>query len=383
MKKKLSILIYSLAGGGAERVVSVLLDGLKDQYEITLVLMRDKIDYEIPKEIKIHFIENSNPDEKGIFKLLKLPYLGWRYKNFCRKNNIDISLALTNRPVYIAMFAKIFGLKIKSIISERTTPSKIYASHSLQSSINKFLIKWLYPKSDKIIANSQGNKQDLIQNFGINKDKIVTIHNPFDIEKIEQQSQECIDDFTFDRFTFVSVGRVDAGKNHGLLIEAFKELNFEKTQLLILGEGTLKKELESLVKEYKLDERVYFIGFRENPYRYMAKSDCFVFSSNHEGFPNVLVEAFACDLAVISTDCRSGPREILAPGTDAGFQLEEDIEESEYGVLTPVNDVQSMKKAMKLMYEDEKVRQKYIDLNKKRISEFNKYNISDEYKKWL
>jgi N-acetylgalactosamine-N,N'-diacetylbacillosaminyl-diphospho-undecaprenol 4-alpha-N-acetylgalactosaminyltransferase len=383
LKKKLSILIYSLAGGGAERVVSVLLDGLKDQYEITLVLMRDKIDYEIPKEIKIHFIENSNPDEKGIFKLLKLPYLGWEYKNFCRKNNIDISLAFTNRPVYIVMFAKIFGLKIKSIISERTTPSKIYASHSLQSSINKFLIKWLYPKSDKIIANSQGNKRDLIQNFGINKNAIVTIHNPFDIEKIEQQSQEYIDDFNFDRFTFVSVGRVDAGKNYELLIEAFKELNFENTQLLILGEGALKKELESLVKEYKLDERVYFMGFRENPYRYMAKSDCFVFSSNYEGFPNVLVEALVCNLAVISTDCRSGPREILAPGTDAGFQLEEGIEESEYGVLTPVNDVQSMKKAMKLMYEDEKVRQKYIGLNKKRIGEFNKYNISDEYKKWL
>ena len=102
-KKNLSILIYSLAGGGAERVVSILLNELKDKYDITLVLMRNKLDYEIPKNIKIHFLEDSNPYENGIVKLLKLPYLGWKYKKFCQYNGIDISLAFMNRPSYVSI----------------------------------------------------------------------------------------------------------------------------------------------------------------------------------------------------------------------------------------------------------------------------------------
>ena len=82
MKKNLSILIYSLAGGGAERVVSILLHELKEKYNITLVLMRNKIDYDIPKEINIYFLEDSLPFENGIMKFIKLPYLGLKYKNF-------------------------------------------------------------------------------------------------------------------------------------------------------------------------------------------------------------------------------------------------------------------------------------------------------------
>ena len=95
-KKNLSILIYSLAGGGAERVVSVLLHELKDRYNIILVLMHNKIDYDISKEIKIVFLENSNPYEQGIKKLLKLPLLGYKYKRFCQKKYKKWQYKITN-----------------------------------------------------------------------------------------------------------------------------------------------------------------------------------------------------------------------------------------------------------------------------------------------
>jgi N-acetylgalactosamine-N,N'-diacetylbacillosaminyl-diphospho-undecaprenol 4-alpha-N-acetylgalactosaminyltransferase len=347
MKQNLSILIYSLAGGGAERVVSILLYELKDKYNITLVLMRNKIDYAIPNDIKVHFIENSKPDEHGIIKLLKLPYLGWRYKRFCQKNSIDISLTFMNRPSYVAIFAKLFGLKSRNIISERTTPSMMYSDSSLQSKVSKFLIEKLYPKADRVITNSEGNRVDLVENFRVTHMNVETIYNPFDLERIEKLSMEDTQDVDFSRFTFITAGRLDSGKNHSLLIDVFAKLEEKNTQLLILGEGVLRDNLEKQIVALGLEDRVFLMGFDNNPYKYFSKSDTFVFTSNYEGFPNVLVEALACGLPIVSTDCKSGPREILAPYTDVGFQCKgESVEVAEYGLLTAIESQHGLLGAM-------------------------------------
>ena len=125
------------------------------------------------------------------------------------------------------------------------------------------------------------------------------------------------------RFTFVTVGRLDNGKNHRLIIEAMKSI---EADLWIIGDGELREELLSYIKELNLNDKVYLLGKKENPFAFLAKADCFVFTSNHEGFPNVLVEALACSLPVISTDCKSGPREILSPKSNFSFQLKDDIE---------------------------------------------------------
>ena len=351
-KKNLSILIYSLAGGGAERVVSVLLQELQDNYNITLVLMRNKIEYDIPKEINLYLLEDSNPYENGIVKLLKLPLLGLKYKNFCQKNSIDISLAFMNRPSYVAVFSKLFGNKSRNIISERTTPSMMYRHKNILSKVNKFLIKNLYPKADMIITNAEGNRLDLIENFGIDNSRVITIANPFDLERIKTLSQEGIKDINFERFTFITVGRLDEGKNHKLMIDAFSKIDYENVQLLILGEGHLKNKLEEQIKNIKLDKHIFLLEFDNNPYKYFAKSNAFVFTSNYEGFPNVLVEALACGLPVISTDCQSGPREILAPKSEVTFQLKMDLEITPYGILTPVNQERELMEAMNYMMNE-------------------------------
>ncbi len=377
-KQKLSILIYSLAGGGAERVVSVLLHELKEQYDITLVLMRDKIDYEIPKDTKMHFLEDSNPYENGIVKLLKLPFLGWKYKSFCKRNGIDISLAFMNRPSYVSIFAKIFTNKIYTVISERTTPSMMYKDENLLSKVSKLLIQQLYPKADFILSNSEGNRLDLIDNFQIDASKIETIYNPFDLEKIVKLSLDKVENYEFTKFTFISVGRLDTGKNHKLLIDAFSELDIDKVELIILGEGTLKGELEEQIKELNLENSVSLLGFDNNPYKYFSKADAFVFSSLYEGFPNVLVEALACGLPVISTDCKSGPREILAPNSDFSFQLQESIEVSDYGILVPVNKKKELTEGMEyMMYKFDKSNVE------NRAKKFNKESIVKEYIKVL
>lgn len=374
MKKNLSILIYSLAGGGAERVVSILLYELREEFNITLVLMRNKIDYEIPNDIKKHLLEDSNPHENGVKKLLKLPLLGLKYKRFCQKNSIDISLAFMNRPSYVAIFSKIFGNRVNTIISERTTPSMMYRHKTLLSKVSKILIKKLYPRADLIIANAEGNRLDLIDNFFIDKTKIVTLPNLFDLEKIEKLSHEPVDKIAFNKFTFVTVGRLDNGKNHKLMIEAFSKLEDSSTQLIILGEGVERKALEEQIVELNLTDRVFLVGFDNNPYKYFAKSDVFLFTSLYEGFPNVLVEALACGLPVISSDCRSGPREILAPNSDVRFQLEDGLEITEYGILVPINREEELIEAMKYMLE--KWQKKNVKL---RANSFDKKIIVNKF----
>ena len=369
MKLKLSILIYSLASGGAERVVSILLNELKDDYDITLFLMNDTIFYTLHDNINIIYLENSNPYESGLKKLLKLPYLAWQYKKL---NKSNISLSFMNRPNYINILAKIMGMKSKVMISERAMPSLQHAK-GLQGSINRFLISALYPLADIITANSYGNTQDLHDNFSCKEVK--TINNPIDIEKIAHLSQEAIV-FDKNKFTFITIGRLDTGKNHRLLIEAIKDID---AKLYIIGDGELEQELEHYILENNLQKKVVLLGKVENPYKYLTQADCFVFSSNYEGFPNVLLEALACDLPIISTDCQSGPREILAPKSDLDLQCS-DMQKGEYGVLVEVDNVKQMTRAMKLIQSDENLRYNFKSNAKKRAQMFEVDKIVKEWK---
>ncbi len=375
MKKRLSIVMYSMVGGGAERVVSVLLEELKEKYDITLVMMRKKIDYEIPKEIKVVFLEDSHPDEHGIFKLMKLPLLAWKYAKFCQKNKIDLSMSFTTRPAYFSIFSRWLGNKSTIIINESTTPSMMYKSNALVSKINKFLIRTLYPHSDLIIANSEGGKLDLIQNFSIDASHIEVIYNPCDLNIIGIRSKEPVDVINFDKYTFISAGRLDAGKNHTMLINAFAQVNNKETQLFILGEGILKDELKKLIQNLSLEKRVFLLGFDANPYKYFSKADTFVFASNYEGFPVVLIEALTCGLPMISTDCKSGPRELLSPKSDVEKHLKNELERAEFGILTPVGNTDLLTKAMDMMVEDKNLQDEYRQKSKDRVERFSQETI--------
>ncbi|QOP45832.1 glycosyltransferase [Sulfurimonas paralvinellae] len=353
MKKKLAILIYSLASGGAERQVSILLKELIDTFDITLVLMNDTVFYNIPENTKIIYLEKSSPCESGIKKLLKLPSLGWKYKKILQDNKIEISFSLMTRPNYINIFSKLFGSKVKTIISERSQFSLQYSYGNLQSYTNKKLVK-LYNYADVIVTNSKGNAKDLDENFSITA-KMKTIYNVVDIDKIDQLKNEDIE-LRKQKFTFITIGRLDSGKNHKLLINAIQNLD---ANLWIIGDGELRNDLQQHIDTLNLQTKVLLLGRQENPYKFLSKSDCFVFGSNHEGFPNVLLEALACRLPIISTDCKSGPREILAPDNNMDSCLMKDIECAQYGILTPVNNEQIMKKAMTLMLNDHNLLESY------------------------
>ncbi len=344
---RLAILILSMAGGGAERVISYFLPFLeKRNIEVHLILMNSTVSYNIPKGIPIHYIDKAKAGESGTFKLLKLPLLAYRYSQLLKKIGATHSFSLLTRPNYINLLVKRFSSKkYKFIISERNYPSEQYGHGGLKDNINKYLIKKLYDSADSIICNSKENGFDLANNFNCHSDKIQVIYNPIDKEKIDQ-IHPVKDYFDPNYFNVISVGRLQPVKNHELLIRAVKKR--DNVRLYILGQGELKIKLESIIKQEKLGDRVFLLGFDNNPYKYLKSADLFALSSNHEGFPNVLLEAMACRLPIVSTNCMSGPSELMELK-----EVKNNLMPTDYGILVPVNDVDLMAKAINHMSTEE------------------------------
>ncbi|WJJ95494.1 glycosyltransferase [Algibacter luteus] len=373
--KSLGILIYSLSGGGAERAVSHLLAFcIENNIKVHLILMNATIKYDIPSEVNIHFIEKSNPNESGILKTIKIPLLAYKYSRLLKKLQISHSLSFLTRPSFINIISKrLTNYKFKVITNERAFPSLQYSYKNFQSFFNKKMIRLLYRKSDVLISNSIGNSLDLINNFNVPPSKMKVIHNPIDLEKIEK-IEPINNFFDNDYFNLITLGRLDVGKNHSMLIEALSLLDNNKIRLYIFGAGDMQEELEMLIKKLKLEKQVILAGFDSNPYKYLKKAHLFIFGSNHEGFPNVVLEAMACGLPVLTTNCQSGPSEIM--------KLEhalEDIMITDYGVLVPIKNAKLMAKGINYFLSNKE----FIDECKmnvlQRTEDFRKNKILKEY----
>ena len=361
--KKLAVFLYSMGPGGAERVVSNLLPALCEKYEVHLVLMSKVVAYEIPSAVKIHFLERSDPYESGVKKLFRLafalPSLALKYKKLCENLGIDAHFVLMNRPCYAALTAKILGLKGRMVISERSCPSVIYKS-GLSGLANRVLVKALYPKADLILANAQGNADDLVRNFGCDAAKTKVLYNAVDLAAIKTLANEPLE-AKFKPF-FLNIGRLDSGKNQAMLIRIIANLKDERATLGILGKGPLQGELQNLIYELGVGERVKLLGTDKNPFKFIKNAQCFVCASRFEGFSNVLLEALACEKFIVSTDHKSGARELLG--------------DDEYGILTPVDDEKAMEAAMKRALEDENLRRDYEKKAYGRVAKFDKNAVA-------
>jgi N-acetylgalactosamine-N,N'-diacetylbacillosaminyl-diphospho-undecaprenol 4-alpha-N-acetylgalactosaminyltransferase len=173
---------------------------------------------------------------------------------------------------------------------------------------------------------------DLVRNFGVQRSRIATIHNPVDVERIRRNACAPAPCALPEKF-IVAAGRLTKAKNFAVLIEAFAASGIDD-HLVILGEGSEHEALQRLAAELGVADRVHMLGYVPNPHAIMARAEAFVSSSNAEGFPNALVEAMALGLPIIATDCPSGPAEILA---------------DEWGVLVRMNDAREMAFALRAM----------------------------------
>jgi glycosyltransferase involved in cell wall biosynthesis len=201
---------------------------------------------------------------------------------------------------------------------DNTLSLVFYNSKSFKTKVIPFLVKLLYSYADLVVAVSSGVKDDLKKFTKLPENKIKVIYNPVITQDIFIKAKEPFDHPWFAEDcppVILGVGRLTKEKDFPTLLKAFVLVRKEiDSRLVILGEGEERKNLEKLAKELGIEEFLWMPGFVDNPYKFMSKASVFVLSSIYEGLPTVLIEALALGCQVVSTDCKSGPREILDDG---------------------------------------------------------------------
>jgi glycosyltransferase involved in cell wall biosynthesis len=364
-RKKILFIIPSLAGGGAERIFLNILKYInREKFMPSLVLFEKKEVYveQIPEDVDVYDLKKRNRFDffKLIFRLACRIY---------RNVKPDIVVSFLDYANFINIFSRIISFFIKPviIISQRNYTSASIKLNRLKK-IKSILVKNFYPRADKIIAISKGVKKDLINNFNIPLGKVKVIYNPVDLLEIDRLVKEPIENGLFhDNIPIiVACGRLTKQKNYPLLLHSFSRvLKRCNARLLILGEGEEKDNFIKLCLGLKISDRVFFPGFQKNPFKYIGKADIFVLSSLFEGFSNVIIEAMACGIPVISTNCPSGPDEIITDGVN--------------GLLVPVGNVEAMKNAIMRLLKDKTLRKNLSEAGRKRAEDFRVKKIVKEY----
>ena len=265
----------------------------------------------------------------------------------------------------IAAAAKITSrLKASLILWDHNTLSIQYGGRgSAHRLFLKSSLRFLYPLADARVAVSNGVADDLAVLAGLPRDKFEVIYNPIYLAPVADRDDEREAENLWRGWhgpRIISVGRFKPQKNHALLLEAFKKLlAVRDARLLILGTGDLFESTAALARSLGVAERVLLPGARVNPAAYYKSADLFVLSSDFEGFGNVIVEALACGLPVVSTDCRSGPSEILEHGR--------------YGRLVPVGDASALAQAMldslDATHDEEALKRRALDFSPERVAD--------------
>jgi glycosyltransferase involved in cell wall biosynthesis len=210
-----------------------------------------------------------------------------------------------------------------------------------------------------------------LSQFGVDQNKTHVIHNPIVLDHIRLRAREMPEDLpASDLPTVITIGRHVAQKDHETLIRAFAlARQHVPARLVILGQGPLRRELEQMAQDLSIADSIIFAGWSSNPFAWLSRSDLFVLSSRFEGFGNVIVEAMACGLPVISTDCPSGPREILRDGND--------------GVLVPVGNVDALASAITDVLSNERMRSHLARKAVQRATDFDISVIAPQYEALL
>ncbi|MEM8501314.1 MAG: glycosyltransferase [Pseudomonadota bacterium] len=348
--KKLMFFLPSLSGGGTERAMLTLANGFADKgFDVDLVLASASGPYIKDISKKIQLIDLDQP---RVFACIP------KLVAYLRKERPRYLVSALYYVNVVAIIAKLLSrVDCKMVVSERNTVSEMLEYDSAASRLlMPSLMRMFYPKANVITAVSHGVARDLADLLGIDRNRITVIYNPVYSEELIELSNAPLKNNWIDELDaplIVAVGRFSQEKQFAMLIDAFAGLrkNFN-ARLAILGDGELRADLERQIELLGLQEHVSLPGFIDNPFPWIKRAQLFVLTSRTEGLPGVLIQAMACGTPVVSTDCASGPREIL--------------EDGKWGKLVPVDDHEALQQAMKdslLFASHPKVQQRAADFD--------------------
>lgn len=290
------------------------------------------------------------PEHKNIIGKIS----AWRYrlqklKALKKEKEIDVSISFLEGPDYANVWTKGKEKLVLSIRGSKLHDGEITGTKGVLR--KKLLIPWLYNRADEIVTVTNALQSELTEHFSIDKRKVKTIYNFYETGLIEQSASfplNAEEQRIFSKPVIISSGRLHIAKEFDKLITVFAEVKkLDDVRLMILGEGDLledyKQHAASLGLKYSVweenkkneDADIYFMGFQDNAFKFYRHSKLFALSSSWEGFPNVLAEALICNLPVVTTDCYTGPREILNIQELPGASIDHEVK-VEVGSLLPM-----------------------------------------------
>lgn len=332
---KVTLVIYSLGGGGAERVMSIMANYWATHgWDVTLLVLVDRQTapfYQLEPQIKLQQLGIAGDSTNVIAAIQAGIHRVKTLRSAIVASEPDVVISFMNTVNVLTLLA-LWNLKIPTIVSEH-----IYPTFTDANKVWQILMKWTYRHADLVTLLTQSA---LLFYPAAQGYRSIVIPNP-----VLTPAKKVTTDRLLPTPTIIAMGRLHPQKGFDLLLKAFAKIQakYPDWHLTILGEGTIRPELEELRSQLGLSERVHLPGSVSNVNDYLRQAELFALSSRFEGFPMAVCEAMACGLPVLSTDCLSGPRDIIRDGID--------------GVLVPVDNVDALAAGLDALMSDPLKRQ--------------------------
>ncbi len=328
---KIALVISNLKGGGAEKAFLKLVRLMRLRgHDVHLFLLENIVEHALDAAIEVHAL--TRPGQalgKGFLgKRLAAARLRRMFQRQEADRPFDFALCTLPFADEIASLARLPRVwhRIANSLSVEIEKLRQRSASRAQRRLARY--RRLYGAKN-LVAVSAGVEQDLRRELGLSDANIVVLYNPFDVDEIRRLAAQVPTGLPQERYV-VHVGRFAPQKRHDLLFQAWKLAALPHKLVLLTAPSA---ELDALIDAAGVAGSVIVAGFQQNPYPWMRAADALVLSSDHEGLPNVLIEALICGTQIVSTDCPSGPREIMAGALER--------------FLVPVGDAQALAAALR------------------------------------
>lgn len=340
-RKKILFVVPSMIGGGAERIFVNLMNHIsRERFEPILAIgsRRGELLPQLDPTVEIHEIggERARNAIPGIIKAVT------KVRPFAVVSTLGMNFA-------VGAASPFFPSKTRVVFREGSSPTAFLADVARQSILRaqayKRLYRLLYGRASLVICQSDFMRDDIHQNMGVDPKKLTRIYNPVDSDSIDSKANEAIDLYANGLPTLIGIGRQSFEKGFDVLLNAFSNVIdlHPKGRLILVGEGDRTPELKKQAADLGISGSVEFIGFQDNPYKYLKRADIFVSPSRYEGFSNVLVEALACGVPAVVTDCPSANREVITEGFNGWFAENENAASLAGAILTAIRERENVR----------------------------------------